>query len=173
MAMPLFHKIHSQSAQKLNTALLAGFLQHENDENIRKTHLFEGRYENIYLNHQHIPQLNLLMTEAVILAEEITATPGLRAGYWFNYMPPGSITLPHTHDDNDELLSAAYYIYVPENSGDLILHSGTDKLQLQPQEGDFILFKPDVSHEVSKNNSAYYRLSIGINFGLKTNPEQR
>lgn len=164
--MALFHRIFSNRARACNADLLAGFLEHSDDENVKKTHLFEGRYENIYLDHQHIPQLSEVIDEATRLAEEITGTGKLRAGYWFNYMPPGAITLPHTHDDDDELLSAAYYIHVPENSGDLILEDGADKSQLQPREGEFIFFKPDVRHEVTRNDSHQHRLSIGINFGV-------
>ena len=31
-----------------------------------KTHLFDGRYENIYLDEKHIPQLKELMDEATV-----------------------------------------------------------------------------------------------------------
>jgi len=86
-------------------------------------------------------------------------------------MPPGSTTLIHSHDDYDELLSGVYYVSVPENSGNLIVHDTTDKkskeyIEITPQAGEFIFFKPDVRHEVSRNNSDEYRLSIGINFGV-------
>ena len=164
--MAIFNRFFSNRAWACNAELLAGFLKHKDDKNVRKTHLFEGRYENIYLDHGHIPQLSEVISEATRLAAEITHSENLRAGYWFNYMPPASITLPHTHDDDDELLSAAYYIHVPENSGDLILEHGDEKIQLQPKEGEFIFFKPDVRHEVTSNNSNQHRLSIGINFGV-------
>ena len=164
--MPLFHRIYSKNAHELNTALVEGFLEHQNDEGIRKTHLFEGRYENIYLNHLQIPELSTVIAEAIALAEKVTNTTGLRVGYWFNYMPPGATTTLHTHDDDDEVLSSAYYVYVPEGSGDIILHGKKETVQLQPREGEFIMFKPDAPHEVTKNNSKEHRLSIGMNFGI-------
>lgn len=158
------------SPEKLNNILLSAFLRLQNETSVRKTHLFFGRYENIYLNAEHIPQLAGLMEAAVKSASAILNIENLRAGYWFNYMPPGSTTTLHTHDDDDELLSAVYYVYTPENSGSLILFddpaNNTKKTEITPKAGNFIFFKPDVPHEVSKNNSNEHRLSIGINFGM-------
>ena len=168
--MPIFQKITSRTASHTNAEIQKGFLNQQNNDDVRKTHLFEDRYENIYLNEQHIPQLKPLVDEAVSLAEKILNRKNLRAGYWFNYMPPGATTTLHTHDDDDELLSAVYYVYVPEDSGNLIIYddsksSGNEKIEITSRTGDFIFFKPDVRHEVSKNNSTEHRLSIGINFG--------
>jgi ectoine hydroxylase-related dioxygenase (phytanoyl-CoA dioxygenase family) len=92
-------------------------------------------------------------------------------------MPPGATTTLHTHDDDDELLSAVYYVYVPEDSGNLVLYddSKTDssekRIEVESRTGDFIFFKPDIRHEVSKNCSTEHRLSIGINFGQDNKPE--
>ena len=173
--MSLFHKITSTSTTDTNAILLKEFLQQQDREDVRKTHLFEGRYENIYLDEQHIPQLKPLIDEAVSLAEDILQRQNLRAGYWFNYMPPGATTTLHTHDDDNELLSAVYYVYVPENSGNLIIYDdkngSAEKVEIESRTGDFIFFKPDVRHEVSRNNSAEHRLSIGINFGPDDPPE--
>ena len=168
--MPVFHKISSKIASHTNADIHKGFLVQQNKDGVRKTHLFGDRYENIYLNEQHIPQLKRLINEAVSLAENILGRQNLRAGYWFNYMPPGATTTLHTHDDDDELLSAVYYVYVPEDSGNLIIYHDTKsdsekKIEITSRTGDFIFFKPDIRHEVSKNNSTESRLSIGINFG--------
>jgi Putative 2OG-Fe(II) oxygenase len=169
--MSIFHKITSSVATNINSEIFDGFLQQKDNEDIHKTHLFGGRYENIYMTEKHIPQLKILMEEAISHAGQILDVTGLRAGYWFNDMPPGASTTLHTHDDDDELLSAVYYVYVPEDSGNLIIYddrpeSDGKKIEIQSRTGDFIFFKPDVRHEVSKNNSAEHRLSIGINFGL-------
>jgi len=169
--MAIYQKITSNNAPNINSAIETGFLKHHNATNIRKTHLFAGRYENIYLNQQHIPALKPLINEAVKLAEEFLDIKNLRAGYWFNYMPPGATTTLHTHDDDDELLSCVYYVKVPENSGNLIIYDDSgdtnqNKIEIKSRTGDFIFFKPDVRHEVSKNNSSEHRLSIGFNFGL-------
>jgi hypothetical protein len=167
------HAVYSNrlnSPQQLNETLLAEFLRWQDDDSVRKTHLFEGRYENIYLDETHIPELSGLIETAVKSAEAILQTQGLRAGYWFNYMPAGSTTTLHTHDDDDELLSGVYYVHVPENSGNLIIHEKTpgglsEKIEIHPEAGKFVFFKPDAPHEVGKNLSAEHRLSIGMNFG--------
>ncbi len=164
--MPVYQKFTSRFSNELNTTIKTGFHQHQNDPGVRKTHLFEDRYENIYLNEQHIPELSLLIDEAAQHAQNILKKKNLRAGYWFNYMPPKSTTTLHTHDDDDELLSAVYYVDVPENSGNLIIYQDSEKIEIRPKTGDFIFFKPDVRHEVSRNNSHEHRLSIGINFGM-------
>ena len=169
--MQSYQKITSKIPSSINAKLLSGFLKHQNDSDVRKTHLFEDRYENIYLKTHHIPELSSLIDEAVSLAENIVHTQNLRAGIWFNYMPPGASTTLHTHDDDDELLSGVYYVNVPENSGNLIIYNNTkdneqEKIEITPVAGDFIFFKPDVRHEVSKNNSNEHRLSIAFNFGL-------
>ena len=156
--------------QTFNHALLSSFLKWQNDDSVRKTHLFEGRYENIYLNENHIPELASLINAAIKSAEAILQTQGLRVGYWFNYMPPGATTTLHTHDDDDELLSGVYYVHAPENSGRLIIHDRaagetTDKIEITAEAGKFVFFKPNAPHEVGKNLSAEHRLSIGMNFG--------
>lgn len=158
------------SPQALNKILLAGFLKWQEDDSVRRTHLFDGRYENIYLDENHIPELSTLIAAATQAAEAILKTQGLRAGYWFNYMPPGATTTLHTHDDNDELLSGVYYVHAPENSGKLIIlprvsDSTTEKVEITAEAGKFVFFRPDAPHEVGKNLSAEHRLSIGMNFG--------
>jgi uncharacterized protein (TIGR02466 family) len=168
--MNIYQKITSTNGSLLNNELMEGFLNHYQRDDIRKTHLFGSRYENIYLTEQHIPALDSLIVEATHHAEDILQLENLRAGYWFNYMPPGSTTTLHTHDDDDELLSAVYYVNVPEDSGNLIIYEKSDrpaqrKIEITPVAGEFIFFKPDIPHEVSRNNSSQSRLSIGFNFG--------
>lgn len=164
---------HISSPLELNKILLSGFLRLQDDASVQKTHLFDGRYENIYLNEKHIPELSVLIKSAIASAEAILELKNLRVGYWFNYMPPGATTTLHTHDDDDERLSGVYYVHAPENSGNLIIYDdeqgGTsNKIEVTPDAGKFVFFKPDARHEVSKNLSAEHRLSIGMNFGLDT-----
>ena len=47
----------SRLAFQINEALLQQFINHWQDEDVIRTHLFHDRYENIYLNEQHIPEL--------------------------------------------------------------------------------------------------------------------
>ena len=89
----------------------------------------------------------------------------LKAGFWFNAMHAGNRTSLHHHDENDELLSAAYYIRVPENSGNLVLHDADRRVSIQPQEGKLVMFAPHVLHEVTMHQGTGLRLSVGMNVG--------
>jgi len=178
--MIFYRKIQSTQPPGVNTELESGFLQNYQRDDVKKTHQFEGRYENIYLTQAHIPALQAVIHEATRQAEKLTGKTGLRAGYWFNYMPPGAVTVNHRHDDDDEVLSGVYYITVPTHSGNLILHnkihhgdSGCepDDIEIIPQAGTFVFFKPDIAHEVTQNLSNKNRLSIGMNFGIPHNDE--
>lgn len=157
----------SRKANILNQALLDGFLDHQHDADVKRSHLFNGRYENIYLTSVQIPLLKDMLDEACEYASRILDIDDLQAGCWFNYMPPGAVTTVHSHDDDDELLSAVYYVDVPENSGNLIIHQHGEQHVIRPQQGLFVFFAPDIVHEVSENMSAHDRLSIGINFGRR------
>jgi predicted 2-oxoglutarate/Fe(II)-dependent dioxygenase YbiX len=89
----------------------------------------------------------------------------LKAGFWFNAMEAGQRTTLHHHDENDELLSAVYYIRVPENSGELILHDAGKQVSIQPQAGKLVMFAPKVLHEVAANLGTGLRLSVAMNVG--------
>ena len=139
------------------------------DEDIKeKTHLFNGRYENIYLEVNKIPGLEIIVNTALNNAANILdiKKENLVSGFWLNEMKAGDVTTAHTHDDDDELLSCVYYIKAPENSGDLIVFEKDKKVAIKAEEGSFIFFTPDTLHEVSKNESGKSRLSIAFNFGL-------
>jgi hypothetical protein len=152
----------------LNPALCAAFLSCPEYAVLRRSHFFNGRYENIYIAADSLPGISALLAQARDYAAEITGiTPArLRLGFWFNAMRPGDVTLPHAHDDDDELLSAAYYLQVPAHSGDLLIHEGERCERIAPQPGMFVFFAPQRLHEVTRNDSYEMRLSLGINFGL-------
>ena len=80
-------------------------------------------------------------------------------------MNPGDKTTQHQHDDDDELLSAVYYVQVTDNSGTLQLGKGPILTQVTPQEGLFVFFPPNMPHEVTENLSEQCRVSLGINIG--------
>ena len=58
------HIVYSSQADVLNNALLDGFFKHQHDPDIKRSHLFNGRYENIYLTSGQIPELGDLLDEA-------------------------------------------------------------------------------------------------------------
>ncbi len=153
------------NAATINEQLARRFDALRDDPAVRRSHLFHGRYENLYIDRDRIPQL-LPVHEAVSRhARDISARAALKLGFWFNDMGSGHVTTLHTHDDDDELLSAVYYIRVPADSGRLILHAGGETLAITPEAGILLLFPPDLAHEVEENRSGERRLSVAFNVG--------
>ncbi len=159
---------HCADCAVLNAALCAAFLSCPEDAVLRRSHFFNGRYENIYVAAERLPGLSALLTRARDCAGEIVGITAarLRLGFWFNVMRPGDVTVVHAHDDDDELLSAAYYLQVPAHSGDLLIYEGERCARIMPRSGMFVFFAPQRLHEVTRNDSTELRLSLGINFGL-------
>lgn len=160
--------IFDQSCLDVNKKISTKFeLLTDKDFN-EKTHLFNDRYENLYLDTNKITELNVVVAAAKKNAAEIleTTEKKLKSGFWLNAMMPGDITTAHTHDDDDELLSCVYYIKVPENSGGLMLMIDNKEIVIKPIEGQFVFFSPKILHQVYENKSKAMRLSIAFNFGL-------
>ena len=156
-----FHQINRQIQAQYDAA--------RSQAETQRSHYFSGRYENIYINRERIPALQPVLEAARAGAAGFLSQPGaeLSVGFWFNEMQPGHVTLPHRHDEDDELVSAVYYVRVPAESGDLILTDNSTKRVITPREGMFVYFRPDVLHEVTENKSGAIRLSIGMNFGIR------
>jgi hypothetical protein len=163
----LFHEYYFSDADTLNDVVVDEYRRALQSGNVRKTHLFSGRYENIYIDRERIPGLSPLITFWISSAAQVLQidTDRLRCGFWFNEMRPGDVTLPHSHDDDDEWLSGAYYLKVPTDSGNLILHTKDSRTSITPEPGKLVLFSSSSVHEVEKNGSQETRLSVGINFG--------
>lgn len=171
--MDLYTRILCPACLEVNKEILNKYGHLKDDDFKEKTHLFNGRYENLYLEVNKIPELETIVNNALLNAENIlnVAKEKLVFGFWLNAMSVGDITTAHTHDDDDELLSCVYYIEVPENSGDLIITENKKETKIKPKEGEFVFFKPDVLHEVSENKSGQARLSMAFNFGLNSNED--
>lgn len=152
--------------ENINSRLYYDFLRAMDKTETHRSHYFEGRYENIYIDAGYVSEINTVLDQVSHWGEALyNEQPGLKRGFWFNYMLPGEKTLAHTHDDDQESLSAVYYVRVPSDSGQLVLGSGVESLIVEPGEGLTVLFPPDLVHKVTINNSDEARLSIGINIG--------
>lgn len=160
---------HLEEAATLNPAIAEGYARWADDPSTRRSHPFGGRYENVYIGVDRIPALGPVLEQARRLAAAVCALPmeQLAVGYWFNAMGPGQRTLPHTHDDHDEVLSGVYYVEAPADSGELIVADGQCRTAVSPRSGMFVFFAPDLLHEVTENRSGARRLSIGMNFGIR------
>lgn len=164
---PLYRIAECRDCEALNATLRARVEQLTPGEIVRRHHYLGGRYENLYVTLESIPELRVILDLATAQAAHILKRPkkDLRLGWWLNIMQPGDVTFPHTHDADDELLSGVYYIDVPTDSGKLVLSQGTQRLEIEPRAGRFVFFAPDVMHEVTRNESGRPRISVGFNVG--------
>ena len=153
-----------QSA-KINKALFAAFVRERDGADVKRTHMFHGRFENIYIPAERLPEIAPVSAFARDVATCVLGRADLRCGFWFNAMSPGHRTTRHSHEENDEQLSAVYYVTCPADSGRLILHDEAAQIIVTPQPGLLVVFPPDLPHEVEENRSAAMRLSIAFNFG--------
>lgn len=137
------------------------------DDIVRRHHYLGGRYENLHVTLESIPELRVVLDLATAQAAHILNRPktDLRLGWWLNIMRTGDIPRPHAHDAGDELLSGVYYIDVPPDSGKLVLMQGAQRLEIEPRAGRYVFFAPDVMHEVTRNESDRPRISVGFNLG--------
>ena len=153
------------NAESINRALDVGFRREKDKDDVKRTHMFNGRFENIYIARDRLPELQAISDFALATASHILNRASLKMGCWFNEMPPGHSTTLHAHEENDELLSAVYYIKTSPASGDLVLHDDEARITIEPHPGLLVLFPPDLPHEVGRNDSDGTRLSVAFNFG--------
>ena len=154
-------------SEQLNSNILQAFEKHLKNDHFKKTHLFNGRYENLYIAREDIEEIEPVLQQALAIASKqfSIAKDDLKIGFWFNRMAPGEETTWHSHDDGDEILSGVYYITVAENSGNLIIEDDNKKLSIAPVSGRMVCFPPDKAHSVETNNSDIIRLSLAFNIG--------
>jgi hypothetical protein len=154
-------------AETLNRRILQGYRQLGQQGLLRRSHFFGGRYENLYVDRARLPEIDWVLKCAEGYARRILQLreERLRCGFWLNDMGPGHTTTEHTHEEDDELLSGVYYVRVPEGSGELLIRDRDMRSTVQPQEGMFVFFPPQLPHAVSENRSVEARLSIAMNFG--------
>ena len=163
----LFQELTLAEPDKLNASLYKQFMELSGTDRVRQTHHFGDRFENTYIDEADIPDIAAVLEVVKQQAGQLLGIPvdRLKAGFWFNAMEAGQRTTLHHHDENDELLSAVYYIRVPENSGELILHDAGKQVSIQPQAGKLVMFAPNVLHEVAANLGTGLRLSVAMNVG--------
>lgn len=152
-------------ADHINPDLINQYEKARDADDSRQTHHFHGRFENTYVQRSRVPALQYILDAAQRHAENLLGREDLKSGFWFNEMAPGHRTSLHAHEEYDELLSAVYYIKVPPDSGDLLLHGDEAVIRIRPRPGLLVLFDPSLPHEVSTNQSDATRLSVAMNFG--------
>jgi hypothetical protein len=165
-SLPPVYLLKIPDADALNDRLLERFESLRDSPDTRRSHFFHGRYENLYIDQKRIPEILPLITAAEQAARQVLHRPGqLRCGFWFNQMGPGHRTSLHSHEEDDELLSAVYYVTAPNDSGDLMMEASPVSIRVRPSPGLMVLFPPDLPHAVDTNQSGQDRLSVAFNFG--------
>jgi len=152
-------------ATATNDALIAAFQREKHAPDVRRTHSFGDRFENTYIPTARLPELAPVREFALRAATGILGRDRLHHGFWFNEMHPGHRTTLHSHEEDDELLSAVYYLACPTGSGRLLLRDDEAVISVTPRPGLLVLFPPDLPHEVEQNASNRTRLSVAFNFG--------
>lgn len=154
-------------AADINRQIMADYVKLREQDLLRRSHFFGGRYENLYLERERIPAIGRVLEQAKSYASTLLEKTDqkLRSGFWINDMGPNESTTEHDHDDYDELLSGVYYVQVPQNSGELVIVDKYSRTLVTPQPGMFVFFAPDVLHSVNLNHSGERRISVGMNFG--------
>jgi predicted 2-oxoglutarate/Fe(II)-dependent dioxygenase YbiX len=159
------HFAEIENGDAVNARLIAAYQRERDGEQVRRSHSFGGRFENTYIDAARLPELEPVRRFALACARAILGRQALRSGFWFNEMHTGHETSLHTHEENDELLSAVYYVSAPPDSGRLVLHDEEAQILVTPRAGLLVLFPPDLPHAVERNASDRTRLSVAFNFG--------
>ena len=165
-----FHCYDCEECQQQNALLSAEVLRLTAQGKALQSHYFAGRYENSYITAAQLPAISIISQQALQHAALILQRPivQLRLGHWFNIMRQGEVTLPHSHDDDDELLSGTYYLQVPAQAGELVLTLGEQRQVIAPRPGRFVFFPPQLQHEVTRHPHEIPRISMGFNVGLRS-----
>ena len=140
-----------------------------------RSHYFNGRWENIYISHDLIPNIEKILFHAGLIGKNIygktVIVPRKDLGYhineyWFNISRPGESTGWHDHKKG-AILSGVYYIYVPNNSGNILFSTEGSKnkcnWEIKSQTGEMILFPANQKHAVDVNRSSEDRISFSFN----------
>lgn len=114
------------------------------------------------------------------LAMRIEKYPLRISDFWINVFGTGHAQDVHRHPNS--IISGIYYIQVPEDAGDLMLHTPADDELTPPVEGSnelntgtqrwkpvagqMLLFRSWMRHSVMPNRSAEERISVAFNICL-------
>ena len=143
----------------------------------------QGGWHSEFLDFDKAPLFKGAILDAIQeISTEISISKSSQAtmnGCWININPKGASNKTHTHSDS--MLSGAYYLRVPPNSGRIVLldpRPQTSCLLLpidkptpltsvsyyrQPQVGEFVIFPSWLPHYVEPNESDEERISIAFN----------
>ena len=96
--------------------------------------------------------------------------------YWAIVHERGDTTVLHSHENPKKYevgphISAAFWIQVPENSGDFVFQYKPNpymvsETTLKSTEGCFLMFDSTLKHRVTENLSGGQRIVVSMNFNI-------
>ena len=83
-----FYEFYFPDADDTNPLVIDGYLNKLESSEVRKSHFFSGRYENIYIDRNEVPGLSTLIPFWIASAAQVLDknSDDLRCGFWFNDM---------------------------------------------------------------------------------------
>lgn len=106
-----------------------------------------------------------------------TNTHDPNTSFWAVVHGKHQTTNVHTHEsalnyESGAHVSVAYYVQVPEDSGNLIFRYNINpyvlrQTEIQAEPNKFVMFDSTLAHFVTKNNSDDNRIVISMNFKFK------
>lgn len=146
-----------------------------NQSKLERTHHIQGRWENLYLDPNFVPEVKQIFLFAAKVAKNLTKTPvvvphtglGFPVNeFWFNVAKPREKTGWHDHKEK-ALISGVYYLKVPKHSGHICFRMKEEndwqKWTVESLPGKMILFSSKLEHSVLENQSLDDRISLAFN----------
>lgn len=143
----------------------------------------QGGWQSDFINLQNLPLFGHATEHALqTIAGEINISKSCKIvmnGCWINVNTKGCSNRTHTHPDS--MLSGAYYVKTPPDSGRIVLHDPRPQVACislpvdkhtpltspsyhhQPRSGEFVIFPSWLPHRVDPNQSDEERISVAFN----------
>jgi hypothetical protein len=120
-----------------------------------------------------VPLFNYISDVIDLNCKEMVGRVELELGYyWININGKGSYNEKHNHmgtspnSKKQSILSGVFYLNIPNgDSGNIIFsEKNGNEISIKPDNGDLLLFPPEMIHRVEPNNTNEERISIAFNY---------
>jgi uncharacterized protein (TIGR02466 family) len=157
-------------------------LRRQGDDGVGRSNV-GGYHSTPFLPGRDEPSLTSVVQRATVLVDQIAADLGLGRlrmnGLWINVSETGHRNDWHHHPFT--VLSAVYYVAVPDGSGDLRIERPDAQIhywrrsngdrpatcqvwRYTPTAGDLLIFPAYLRHDVEENRSDEARISLAMNY---------
>ena len=127
--------------------------------------LFEPVFEKTYAEYKRIYQDNTEIDDKLTKSQSyyLTQNKDCNAYNWHHHIPRLYYTTNFYDENFKFLVSAVYYLRLPEGSGGIKFKDDFEEIELMPSEGDLFFFPNNMLHTPSLNTCTDYRISFNIN----------